>query len=183
MRFHEIRPLLSFLLLLMSASALPAANNPVPLLFSPLKPSAVTPGSGGFALTVNGANFVSGATVNWNGSARTTIFVSSSELTATILASDVATAHTAYVTVTNPAPGGGISNSLAFEVGNPITNISFASTVNINPGFNLGTTQPTVFTGDFNNDGKLDLLVAPLNSGMFEFSVLLGNGDGTFDAS
>src|SRR5262249_10663539 len=35
--------------------------------------------------------------------------------------------------------------------------------------------------GDFNNDGKLDLATA--NSGGYDVSILLGNGDGTFGAA
>src|SRR6266566_175265 len=82
------------------------AQNPVPLINQSLVPDAVKPGSAGFTLTVNGTGFVSGAVVKWNGSPRTTTFVSSSRLTAASLASDIATAHTASVTVVNPTPGG-----------------------------------------------------------------------------
>ncbi len=54
--------------------------------------------------------------MRWNGSARTTTFVSSSQLTAAILAADIAAAGTAQVTVFNPTPGGGTSNAQAFTV-------------------------------------------------------------------
>ncbi len=57
----------------------------------------------GFVLTVNGTNFVTGSVVDWNGSARTTTFVSSTQLTATIPASDIASAGTASITVSNSA--------------------------------------------------------------------------------
>jgi len=53
-------------------------------------------------------NFIPGAVVNWNGSARSTALVSPAELQAQIAASDVATAgKSALITVTNPPPGGG----------------------------------------------------------------------------
>ena len=42
------------------------AQNPVPQIVGPVKPMTVAPGSGAFTLTVYGANFVSGAVVNWN---------------------------------------------------------------------------------------------------------------------
>jgi len=57
-------------------------------------------------LTVNGSNFSSSGTINWNGMAQTTTFVSANQLTATIAASDIATPATVAVTVTNPATSG-----------------------------------------------------------------------------
>jgi len=54
--------------------------------------------------------------VEWNGAARSTTFVNSGKVTAKILASDIATAGTATVTVKNPAPGGGTSNALTFTI-------------------------------------------------------------------
>jgi hypothetical protein len=63
-------------------------------------------------LTVNGSDFSSKATINWNGTAQTTTYVSASQLTATIAASDIATPATVPITVTNPAISGtGIYNS------------------------------------------------------------------------
>src|SRR2546429_6198795 len=41
-----------------------------------------------------------------------------------------------------------------------------------------GSAPVSVAVGDFNGDGKLDLATA--NSGGYDVSVLLGNGDGTF---
>ena len=91
-------------------------NNPLPAITS-LSPVSATVGSPGFTLTVNGSNFVSGWTVvQWNGAVRTTTFVNSRQLTAAITDADIATAGTANVTVVNPAPGGGTSNALPFEI-------------------------------------------------------------------
>jgi len=97
-----------------------AANNPVPAITA-LSPTSVTAGASAFTLTVNGSGFVNGAVVNFNGSARTTSYVSATQLTAAILASDVATVWQPSVTVTNPTPGGGTSNSLTFVVSTPLT--------------------------------------------------------------
>jgi IPT/TIG domain len=91
------------------------AINPVPFVNQPLVPDTVAPGGPGFTLTVNGTGFVSGSVVHWNGSARATHFVSEGQLTATILAADVATALTAAVTVVSPSPGGGPSNAIRKE--------------------------------------------------------------------
>ncbi len=150
-------------------------TNPVPFINQPLVPDVVTPGGMGFTLTVNGTGFVMGSVVNWNGRARGTMFVSSSKLTATILASDTATPRTASVTVLSPGPGGGTSNVAFFEVTVSTSAIGF-----IPSSFDAGTSAFAVATGDFNGDGKLDVVVA--NASSNNVSVLLGNGDGTFQA-
>ena len=47
------------------------------------------------------------------------------------------------------------------------------------PRSNLtGLVPASIAEGDFNNDGRLDMVVANLGSN--DISVLLGNGDGTF---
>ena len=90
-----------------------------------LAPNSMAAGSASFVLTVNGANFNGNAAINWNGTAQTTTHVSANQLTATIPASDVATAGTVTVTVTNPGTPGGIygggttaqtSNSMTFTI-------------------------------------------------------------------
>ena len=68
-------------------------------------------------LTVVGLNFVAGSVVRWNGNDRpTTSNGSINGLLAQISAGDIATAGTAAVTVFNPAPGGGSSNSFTFTI-------------------------------------------------------------------
>jgi IPT/TIG domain len=86
-------------------SVLSYAQAPVPFINQPLIPDATPPGGAQFTLTVNGTGFVSSSVVNWNGNALVTQFVSSSQLTATVPAADIATATTASVTVVSPAPG------------------------------------------------------------------------------
>jgi len=145
--------------------------NPVPLINQPLVPASAVPGGAGFTLTVNGTGFVSGSVVNWNGSPRATTFVSGSQLTATILSPDIATPETASVTVSSPAPGGGISNVAYFEVTMPTASVSFVTTTGGYGGY--GTVA-----GDFNGDGIADLATAGGNSETVY--IQLGNGDGTF---
>jgi len=94
-------------------------NNPVPTAIS-ISPSSATAGGAAFTLTVNGSSFNSSSVVRWNGTSRTTTFVSSSQLTASITAADIASAGTASVTVFNPAPGGGTSSGLTFTINNPL---------------------------------------------------------------
>jgi hypothetical protein len=79
-------------------------NNPV-LALTSLTPSSKTAGGAGFTLTITGSGFVDGAIVSLNGSGRYRTFVNSTEMTAEILASDIANAGTVKVTVTNPPPG------------------------------------------------------------------------------
>lgn len=92
-----------------------SASNPVPTI-SQISPSTASRGGLAFTLTVGGSNFVSGAVVQWNGSARQTSLVSANQLTAQILADDISVAGTENVTVVNPGPDGGTSNSLAFNI-------------------------------------------------------------------
>lgn len=89
--------------------------NPTPAI-SGLSPAGAVSAGGAFTLTVNGSNFVAGSVVLWNGSSRTTTLVSSSKLQAAIMASDIASVGSAVVTVSSPAPGGGVSNSSVFSI-------------------------------------------------------------------
>lgn len=67
-----------------------------------ISPDTREPGLGALTLTVNGTNFVNGESIiRWNGSNRTTTFVSSTQLTAAITASDVSLSGTFNVTVFN----------------------------------------------------------------------------------
>ena len=87
---------------------------------SSLSPPGATVNGPAFTLSVNGSGFANGATVMWNGAARATTFVSGTQLTASIPASDVAPTAAgqlppaANVTVTNP--GGAGSNAVAFNI-------------------------------------------------------------------
>ncbi len=87
------------------------ASNPA---VTGLNPASALGGGSGFTLTITGSNFVPGATVRWNGSPRSTTFVSGTQLTATISAADLATVGTVSVTVANP--GGGTSEAQPFTV-------------------------------------------------------------------
>lgn len=78
-------------------------------------------GEAAFTLTATGSNFVSGASITWNGSNRTTTFVNSTSLTAAISAADVATINTALVRVVNP--DGARSLELSFAVTGDITHV------------------------------------------------------------
>lgn len=92
-----------------------ATTNPVPMIAS-LSPPSTTASDTAFTLQVNGLNFAPGATVYFGGRARSTTLLSSTQLNANILASDVDNDGTAVVFVFNPLPGGGASTSVEFPV-------------------------------------------------------------------
>jgi hypothetical protein len=101
-------------------------TNAVPSLIS-IAPTTVTAGQAGFTLSVNGSGYLAASSVLWNGAAVSTTFVSGSDLTASIPASDVATAGVAHIQVSDPSPGGGMSTTLTLSVNNPQPSmISFA---------------------------------------------------------
>ena len=103
-----------------------SGENPVPALAG-LTPNSANAGAAAFTLIVNGTGFVNGATVRWNGNNRTTAFVSATQLTAQIPASDLLTLGPATITVFNPAPGGGTSTAQSFNVMANVASISAAS--------------------------------------------------------
>jgi hypothetical protein len=90
---------------------------PPPPSIASLNPGSAVTGNGPFTLTVAGTNFVSSSTVQWNGSPRTTTFVSSTQLQATITAADISTVGLAKITVANPGPYGSVSAGSTFFVG------------------------------------------------------------------
>lgn len=88
-----------------SKATTPSTPGTTPTI-SQLAPNNMSHGGAGFVLTVNGSNFSSTAVINFNSAAQATTFVSANQLMATIPASDIATAGTVPVTVTNPATTG-----------------------------------------------------------------------------
>ena len=76
---------------------------PTPAIIT-ISPTLVAPGGADFTLTVNGSNFLSTATVDWNGAALPTTFVSTSRLTAQVSATLIAAAGTANITAVNDGP-------------------------------------------------------------------------------
>jgi hypothetical protein len=81
---------------------------------SGITPSTLIAGQTGFTLTVEGTQFVSSSVVQWNGASRQTTFVSTIQLKAAILASDIATSGTFPVTVATPGTPQVVSNPVSF---------------------------------------------------------------------
>ncbi len=145
----------------------------IPFLQQPLAPMTALPGGSGSTLTLNGSGFVAGSSVLWNGTSRATTFISATQLQAAILSTDVASAGTAQVSVTSPAPGGGVSNAQSFQITSPTNTIWLGQNV-----LSVGSDPRGIVIADFNGDGKPDMAI--VNRGSDSISILLGNGDGTF---
>jgi hypothetical protein len=123
-----------------------SVNNPVPAVTS-ISPTSAIVGGAAFTLTVNGSGFDSKSVVQWNGSSRTTTFVSATQITAAITAADIVSVGTANVSVVTPAPGGGTTSNVTFMINAPgplafsatslpggVLGQSYSQTVNITGG-------------------------------------------------
>ena len=123
-----------------------AVTLPIAPRISTLNPNNATAGGPAFDLTVTGSNFRSGASVNWNGTARTTTFISPTQLTAHINASDIALAGSANVTVVNP--GSILSNAAPFFIGTPFLRVSLLSATRSGGFYHLRIQVLNVGTAD-----------------------------------
>lgn len=88
-----------------------------PTLYN-ISPTSVVAGNGGTIASINGGNFMTGATVLWNGKRRTTTYVSPTELQVQLTAKDFLQPSIIPVSVSNPSPGG-VSGTLNFNVTYP----------------------------------------------------------------
>jgi len=165
--------------------AVPSARsqNPVPFI-DILSPTSTFPGHGHFTLTISGANFPSGATVQFDGLTLTPSAVTHNSLTVTVPAAAVASAHTATVTVkdSNSNPSNLIKSNVAFF---PVTThkaflewtTPFAVLDPPPPiGPNQGPPATAFAVGDFNEDGHQDVVVALHGI----LGVYTGDGKGNF---
>jgi hypothetical protein len=97
-------------------------SSPLPTITS-ISPSSVIAGAAGFTMTVTGTNFGNGAVVRWNNADKTTTYVSSTQLRASIPASDVSVEGIAAIKAVNA--DGTTSNALSFVI-NPVAVTSLA---------------------------------------------------------
>src|SRR5215467_13242855 len=96
---------------------------PAPTISS-VSPSSVTAGGPAFVLTVNGSNYVSSSVVQFNGSPRSTVQLSATQVQGTITAADIAAGAQNTIIVANPAGQGGASGGFGLTVNNPVPAIS-----------------------------------------------------------
>jgi subtilisin family serine protease len=169
--------------------------NPIPTLTS-LSPNRGIVGSS-VTIDVNGTNFTSSSVVRWNGAPRPTTFVAGWRLRATIPASDLAAVGVAQVTVFSPAPGGGVSAPLPFEIiAGPVLSVSTTSaargtpiTVTLTGGLGGGYDWLAFSSTGSSNFSYLAFtyvgggvttrtwtVTAPSTLGSYEFRLFLNNG-------
>jgi hypothetical protein len=86
-------------------------------------------GSGAVEITINGSNFVADSIIRWNSQDKTPVFVSNNQLRLQLAAADVAETAQYNITVVNPEPGGGSSETITFSVAD--------CTYSLNPTENL----------------------------------------------
>ena len=128
-----------------------------------VSPNSATSGGPSFTLTVNGAGFQAGSNVLWNGSALSTIYISSGQLSSSVPANFIASPGSATITVVNP--GGPVSNAITFTIsqqtsGTPtITSLSPNSIMPGGPPFTL-----TVYGSGFVNGAVVLWNGSPLST-------------------
>jgi hypothetical protein len=168
-RFAKSLTLTLAVMVVVSLGASAALAQAVPVIYGPLSPGQKAPGSGTFTLTVYGTGFTSTAVVNWNGKPLTTTFVTAEKLTASVPNTDLTTAGTAQVTVSQGAVS---SNAEYFQI------VKNGYTVAWNKAdYTTDLTPNDVTTAQFTSSGHMDLATATGNN---TISVLLGNGTGSF---
>jgi len=85
-----------------------------------ITPTSIVAGTASEPIIINGQNFMSGATVKWNGRSVATTYLSPTQLQAQPTTGELAAAGLIQLTVTNPPPGT-ISPPFNFDVTYPIT--------------------------------------------------------------
>ncbi len=128
----------------------------VPAITS-ISPSIANAGSAALTLSVSGSNFASRSEIEWNGSPLLTNYVSASQLTGQVPATDLEASGTAQVTVYTPDTSSGRSNAMAFTV--------------VYPPLQLTSISPTSAAA-----GSTALTISATGSGFTSNSLLEWNG-------
>ena len=116
-------------------------TNPIPYV------STITPNSGNLnatstAITISGSSFIQGSIVRWNNSDRQTTFINGGTLRVQLESYDLASTGSFPISVINPAPGGGISNTVLFTVVNNSSAVA-SSASGTSSGTNTSATKTT----------------------------------------
>ncbi len=123
-----------------ASNALPfVVNNPAPTI-SALSPKTVLLGSTSFSLTVTGTGFVHQGTVLFDSTTLVPSSYTSTSLNVLVPDAALTKAGPLMVSVNNPSPGGGTSDTLRFVVENPVPEVSAVTPTSLN----TSTTDTTV---------------------------------------
>ena len=102
------------------SNALPfSVRNAVPFIQF-ITPGSSVAGRPDFVLMVEGSGYVRGSVVHWNGTPRTTTYLSPNRIDAVIRAADVQSPGDVTITVVSPAPGGGTSGGIMHRINAPM---------------------------------------------------------------
>ena len=97
-------------------TAISASSNPTPVIIS-LYPDSIPAGSAGLTVDINGLTYFNASSVVlWNGVPRLASLYTTGELQVQVNPADIATPGYAEVSVYNPGPGGGMSNTAEFQI-------------------------------------------------------------------
>jgi hypothetical protein len=137
-------------------------------------------------LTINGSNFVGGSSVLWNGLplAGVSVAAGNSQITVPVPASSLRASGTAALVVSNPAPGGGNSNTVIVDINPPTPAAPLLAPVNaaaLSGGFELQVTATNVLANSVIVWNYGSPLAQPLNTRLTT-PPSSGGGSGTLTA-
>ena len=117
-------------------------TSPAPTVTA-ITPSIAYVGTASSTVAIIGTGFVPTTIIDVNGAARTTTYVSSTQMNVLLNASDVAATGILSLSAVNASPGGGTSTAITLAVNNPAP----GSPIKLTPSLALtGTTTPTTVT-------------------------------------
>lgn len=122
-----------------SAALIVTVTNPVPAI-TQLTPATLALGASASTVTVTGTGFVPATVINVGGAARTTTYVSASQVTVTLTAADLAQSGSVSLIAVNPAPGGGSSAAASVAVNYALPTITSFSPASLTTGAATNTT-------------------------------------------
>ncbi len=101
---------------------------------SSLSPASAPAGSGPTKVTVTGIGFFLTSQITFDNAPAATTYVDATHLEATLSAAKLAAAGTVAIRVVNPAPGGGTSAALSFDVTNGVPSITALNPSSVSAG-------------------------------------------------
>lgn len=112
-------------------------TSPEPVITS-ISPKLVAAGAVA-TIALTGTGFEANSVVLWNGSARTTTFVSATALQVVLSAADLRNPSVGSLTVSNPGPGGSTSGSTQLTVTPPVPTITGVTITSVPANFLTGS--------------------------------------------